>query len=171
MKSLSYAIVTVLCIGLVTGCAGSAALQSQHAGYQYQGEKYGRVVVTQSAAVANDSRKGVRLEEMALDTKIVTELKAAGAFDSASPNSVGVLINSIHIRNTFNAMVFGFMAGADNINGTVTLKKGDRDLARFDVTASYALGGAVGGINSTRLGWLSERFAEETVNIILGRKR
>jgi hypothetical protein len=66
--------------------------------------------------------------------------------------------------------MFGFMAGSDNFDGTVTLIDGNKHVKNsFDISASYALGGFAGGVNSSRLGWLSEKFAELTVNTILGK--
>ncbi len=81
--------------------------------------------------------------------------------------TVTVLIDSIYIRNAFNAIMFGAMSGADNIKGTVTISKDGAEFARFAVKASYALGGLAGGQNQTRLGWLSSKFAEETAKIIV----
>ena len=170
MKLLKIVTMTTLFAVMVSGCASTASLKSQYSGYKYYGEKYGKVEVTQSDNVAKDARKGVRLEEMSLDTKIVNQLKTAGVYDESSGNSISVVINSIHIRNAFNAVMLGVLAGADSLNGTVTLMKGDKQLACFDVKASYALGGTAGGQNQVRLGWLSDKFAEETAQMILGTK-
>ncbi len=38
------------------------------------------------------------------------------------------------------------------------------EIDRFEVGASYALGGLAGGQDSARMGWLYEKFAEETIN-------
>jgi len=170
MKSFILAMVSAVCVILVSGCASNAALRSQHTDYRYNGEKYGKVVVTLSDSVSRDARKGMRLEEMLLDRKILAQLKAEGLYDESSQDSITVLVNSIYIRNAFNAVMFGFMAGADSLKGAVTLNKGTLELATFDVNASYALGGIAGGQNQARLGWLSDKFAEQAVKMILGKK-
>lgn len=56
------------------------------------------------------------------------------------------------------------MAGSDRILGTVTARDGQgRLINRFNVNASYALGGLAGGMDQARTGWLYEKFAEETL--------
>ncbi len=162
-------IFSILFISFFSGCASNSALKAQYDDYRYSGEKYGKVIVIQSDKVSADSKKGIRIEEMDLESRIVAELKSSDLYDDTENNTVKVLINSIYIRNAFNAIMFGFMAGADNIDGTVTIFKGDMELASFDIKASYALGGLGGGQNVSRLGWLSNKFAELTTKTILGK--
>lgn len=38
-----------------------------------------------------------------------------------------------------------------------------KEIDRFEVSVSYALGGIAGGQDSARMSWLYEKFAEETV--------
>ena len=171
MKSWSFSILILLSLAILTSCATTSTLKEQHRDYVYGGEKYGKVTLSQSEQVLADARKGMRLDDMAIDKKIVVLLKAKGIYDENSPNSVNVLINSIYIRNAFNAVMFGFMSGADNIDGTVTLAKNDNTLAQFDIHPAYALGGIGGGQNEIRLGWLSDKFAEQTIEMILGEKK
>jgi hypothetical protein len=60
--------------------------------------------------------------------------------------------------------MFGFMAGADLISADVIVKSADgQELDKFEVSTSYALGGIAGGQDSARMGWLYEKFAQETV--------
>lgn len=169
MKSFIYIMLCLVCTGFISGCAGSSSLKEKHSGYSYNGEKYGKVVVTLSEKVTSDTRKETRIEQMNLEIKLIDQLKTAGLYDESSQNMVSVVIDSIYIRNAFNAIMFGAMAGADNIAGTVTLTKKDVELAIFDVTASYAFGGTAGGQNEPRLEWLSHKFAELTAETILGK--
>lgn len=170
MKSFILAVIYAVSVIFVSGCASNVALRSQHADYKYNGEKYCKVVVTQSDSITKDARKGSRIDEMLLDRKIITQLKASGLYDESCQDSIKVLVKSIYIRNSFNAIVFGFMAGADSLEGSVTLNNANAELATFDINASYALGGTGGGQDNVRLGWLSEKFAELTVKTILGNK-
>ena len=63
------------------------------------------------------------------------------------------VITDIRVRSTFNAFMWGFMAGDDHIVGDVSLI-GDKGEPRhtFKISASYALGGFA-GMNETRMGW------------------
>ncbi len=75
-----------------------------------------------------------------------------------------VVIRDMRVRSNFSAIMWGFMAGADSIQGDIVLSDAaGREIDRFEVSASYALGGIAGGQDSTRMSWLYEKFAEETV--------
>jgi len=76
-----------------------------------------------------------------------------------------VQIKDVSVRSTFTAVMFGFLAGSDSVLGDVVLKDAEgKEISRFEVSASYALGGIAGGQDDTRMGWLYEKFAEETIN-------
>jgi hypothetical protein len=92
---------------------------------------------------------------------------------SAAPNqvlpSVEILVTSIRSRSTFNAVMFGFMAGDDHIKGDVIVRSPDgAELHRFGVSASYAFGGVAGGQVDTRMGWLYEAFAKHVIEELTG---
>lgn len=75
-----------------------------------------------------------------------------------------VVVKDMRVRSNFSAIMWGFMAGADSIEGDIVLTDPTgKELDRFVVSASYALGGIAGGQDSTRMSWLYEKFAEETV--------
>lgn len=78
-----------------------------------------------------------------------------------------VVITDIRVRSNFSAIMFGFMAGNDAVKGDIVIKnpKG-QEVDRFEVSASYALGGIAGGVDSARMSWLYENFALETLNEI-----
>lgn len=72
-----------------------------------------------------------------------------------------VTIDELRVRSTFNAIMWGFMAGTDQLNGTATLTRLDgRPVGNFKVGTSYGLGGVGGGQDSARLAWLYEEFAK-----------
>ncbi|NLW80552.1 MAG: DUF4410 domain-containing protein [Desulfovibrionales bacterium] len=75
-----------------------------------------------------------------------------------------VQVKDMRIRSNFSAVMWGFMAGADSITADIVLADdAGKELDRFEVSASYALGGLAGGQDSAQMGWLYEKFAEETV--------
>lgn len=74
---------------------------------------------------------------------------------------LNVTIDELRVRSTFNAIMWGFMAGTDQLNGTATLTRLDGgQAASFKVGTSYGLGGFGGGQDSARLVWLYEEFAK-----------
>jgi len=75
-----------------------------------------------------------------------------------------IQVKDIRVRSNFSAVMWGFMAGADSVVADIILKdSAGTELDRFEVSASYALGGLGGGQDAARMGWLYEKFAEETV--------
>ncbi len=91
--------------------------------------------------------------------------------DSSLPN-INITVTDVRVRSSFSAVMFGFMAGSDRIVGDVVVSEPTgKELQRFNVSVSYALGGLAGGQNSTRMEWLYENFAKETANTLLGVKK
>ena len=65
--------------------------------------------------------------------------------------------------------MLGFLAGADSLEGTVTLLGKDGEIVnQFDIDASYAAGGFIGGQDGTRMEWLYGKFGELTAQTIKG---
>jgi hypothetical protein len=90
---------------------------------------------------------------------------------SSAPR-VEILVTDIRVRSNFTAVMFGFMAGTDSLSGDVIVKDASgRELQRFNVSTSYALGGLAGGQDDVRMSWMYEKFAEHTVNELTGRKK
>lgn len=78
-----------------------------------------------------------------------------------------VVVKDIRVRSNFSAIMFGFMAGSDSVTGDIVIKNPNgQEVDRFEVSASYALGGIAGGVDSSRMSWLYENFALETLNEI-----
>ena len=75
-----------------------------------------------------------------------------------------IQVKDVRVRSNFSAVMWGFMAGADLIKADIVIKDSEnRELDRCEISVSYALGGLAGGQDSARMGWLYEKFAEETV--------
>ncbi|MCB1800582.1 MAG: DUF4410 domain-containing protein [Gammaproteobacteria bacterium] len=80
-------------------------------------------------------------------------------------------VKDFRVRTNFSAVMWGFMAGSDSITGDVVLKDSlGGEVDRFEVSVSYALGGLAGGQDGTRMSWLYEKFAEETLKELNGKK-
>jgi len=90
-----------------------------------------------------------------------------GSTDKALPR-LDVVVTDMRVRSNFSAIMWGFMAGADSIKGDVVMTDpAGKELDRFLVSTSYALGGLAGGQDGTRMSWLYEKFAEETVRELI----
>ncbi len=88
----------------------------------------------------------------------------------ASRPSIEIQVTSVHARSNFAAVMFGFLAGDDHIQGDIIVRApGGAVVQRFNVSASYALGGLAGGQDSARFGWLYEAFAEHVVKELTGK--
>lgn len=157
----------------LAGCSSNVRLDSDiQASYQYRGEKYGKVVTTMADSVASDVDKATRFQQLGLEQAIIGRLKQDNLYDAQSGNTVNVVVNSLRVRNAASAIMFGAMAGSDNMEGSVTLKTPDgKVLNKFTIDASYALGGFGGGQNTTRLGYLSQTFGDLTAKTILNKDK
>jgi len=77
---------------------------------------------------------------------------------------IEIQVKDMRVRSNFSAVMWGFMAGSDSITGDIVLKSPEgKELDRYEVSVSYALGGVAGGQDDARMGWLYEKFAEETI--------
>jgi len=111
----------------------------------------------------------VKFNDAELVSMINRRLETAGALAEDAPYTVEVLITDVRVRSTFSAVMWGFMAGDDHISGTVELRNADKKpVHKFDVKASYALGGFAGGQDASRMGWLYEKFSELVVAELRG---
>jgi hypothetical protein len=82
-----------------------------------------------------------------------------------------VTIDQLRIRSTFNAVMWGFMAGTDQLDGTATVARLDgRPAGSFKVGTSYGLGGFAGGQDSSRVAWLYEEFAKVLTQELVARR-
>jgi hypothetical protein len=162
MKKWNLFSLVAMC-ALLTACASSVQRRPDAVEYRYGGETFSKVELIVDAAATKDPNDLVRFENQKLQSIIERNLGASGLIDPASLSLVKVVVTDIRVRSTFNAFMWGFMAGDDHLVGDVSLidHKGD-PRHTFKVSASYALGGFA-GMNETRMGWLYEEFAKLTL--------
>ncbi|EMN5128560.1 DUF4410 domain-containing protein [Burkholderia contaminans] len=174
MKSVfRHAALALVTIGFLSGCASSVTRDAGDqagaiatASMPKFGSKPVIVQVTLDHAAQEALKDNLKFSPENLKGKIESALAArkllatAGSTDAMHLN---VEVNDIRVRSSFTAVMFGFMAGNDHVNGTVTLTDADNHpVDRFKVSASYALGG-IAGIDSLRLDWLYEKFTKKTL--------
>lgn len=156
-----------LILSFLSGCAGSVKFD-ESSNYQYRGEKYSQVEVSLSKEATVDYENNKEFNKDAIQQTVYNHLNSINLINKNAQNKLIIEITEINIRSSFAAIMFGFLAGADSIEGKVNLKDArNRDLGSFDVSASYALGGTGGGQDGTRMNWLYTKFAELTTDTIL----
>jgi hypothetical protein len=158
-----------LCFALI-GCASGVQRIKESPSYSYNGEKYSKVELSINKNATKDPNDIVRFDDKKLRDMIERKLEVCGLLSEKSVNKVKIEITDVRIRSTFNAFMWGFLAGNDHIRGNVALVgENDKPLHTFHVSASYALGGFA-GFNETRMGWLFEEFSKLTLDEIAGEK-
>ena len=121
------------------------------------------------ASMANAETQ--KFDPAALRAVIQRTLDGAKLLSPDGDFKLTVTIDQLRVRGTFNAIMFGFMAGADQLNGTAKLTRlDDRPVGDFKVETTYALGGLAGGLDSTRISWLYEEFAKVLTTELVARR-
>lgn len=151
--------------------AGCAANATRHADvnelhYVSGTETVKGIAVTYSKDGQSDLEHNTTFNQAELVNRVKNVLSAQQLYTESNGNdSLEIQITAIRVRSTFNAVMWGFMAGSDNVTGEVTLRDPQGHVVNhFQVHAGYALGGFVGGLEGERMGWLYDKFAELTVS-------
>ncbi|MDN7889834.1 DUF4410 domain-containing protein [Burkholderia cepacia] len=178
MKSVfRHAALALVTIGFLSGCASSVTRDaSDPAGAAVTAStmKFGTKPVVVKVTLDNTAQEALKdnlkFDAKKLQEKIESALdarKLLAKADSTDAMHLNVEVNGIRVRSSFSAVMFGFMAGNDHVDGTVTLVDADNhQIDRFKVSASYALGGIAGGMDDTRMSWLYEKFTEQTLTTL-----
>lgn len=104
-----------------------------------------------------------------LSTVLQKTLKERDLVQPGSGQRMEVEVTDLRARSGFSAVMFGVFAGNDHVAGTVRLRDASgKVIKKFDVNASYALGGIAGGVTSTRMNWLYEAFAKQCADTLAG---
>lgn len=148
-----------------SGCASTTSrLDSQT---RISHETFKEQPITKVDVTSSDSVKGkktLKFNEDSLAQFIRLALENEGVFTPSFSKGYSLRVNveNIRIRSTFNAVMWGAMAGSDKIEGKVQLLNDlGQIIDEFKVSASYALGGIAGGQDGMRIEWLYEAFAKE----------
>lgn len=166
----------VLLIVLLTGCASGikrAEEAAKREAYFAGGGKLAREVtlaLNDTARSRLADNPGFDQERLLGTVKRLLDAKGllAKAPDASLP-SIEIVITDIRVRSNFTAVMFGFMAGSDSVAGEVIARDATgKEVQRFEVSASYALGGIAGGQDSTRMDWLYQTFANEMMKELTG---
>lgn len=157
---------TVLGVLVLAGCATGVQhyTDTPQAHIIGPNEAIRSITVTFSQSGQKDFANNSQFDQNELLANVQRVLQSKQIYaPTAGSDTLEVQITAIRVRSTFNAVMWGFMAGSDNIHGDVYLRDSSGKVVNhFSVYASYALGGFAGGIKSVRWDWLYNKFAELT---------
>jgi hypothetical protein len=162
-----------LCVAILA-LAGCSSGVRRDGGAEASAVKLGDPKVASVRIYLNDNAQklhanNVKFNPEALRSTIQRTLEARQLVVPDAKQRMEVEITNMRVRSTFASIAFGFMAGADSVTGNVLVFGGDgSQLTKFEVSASYALGGIGGGTDEARMSWLYEEFAKLTINELLG---
>lgn len=152
-----------LSIGLV-GCGGSVKRPDGEQVTAATGiSKFSGVTVSLSDQARKELVDNIKFDTELFASKVRSRLDVAKVIESSAVHTIRVTVTGVRVRGTFSAVMFGALAGADTVDGEVAILDKDKKVVRtFKVSAAYAFGGLGGGIDSVRLGYLYDKFAELT---------
>ena len=163
----TYAVALVAAFALA-GCASGVKREadaSSVAGQAVAKMPVGTVTVSLSPGAQKLAAENPKFDQEKLLYTVRRALEVNGLVQggAAAPRAE-IVITDFRVRGTFSAVMWGVMAGTDNVTGDVVVRDASgKQLRKFSVNASYGLGGFAGGQDDMRLGWLYEKFAEHTV--------
>lgn len=161
-----------------SGCASSVtrAPGSSPGGYKVSAtNQVTGVTVNLSGEAQEKLKDNLKFDQEELRKHVERALVGASLLNASKKGevpTVEILVTSIRVRSNFSAVMWGAMAGRDNIQGDIILRDAaGAVLDRFKVSASYALGGLAGGQDNARMGWMYEEFAKQAVQEMTGVKK
>ena len=162
-------LVGIILICLLGACASSVQRSDPTSNYVYSDEKFQSVEVVLSEKGKKELADNLKFDPAELQLQIARLMEEKELIHDPSENRVRVEITDIRIRGRFVAIMVGIFAGADYVNGKVSvLDSSGKSKHEFVSKASWALGGWGGGQDKSRLTWIYEKFAEVTVDEIMG---
>jgi hypothetical protein len=174
MRKFSFLVVAAM---FLAGCASGVA-RSPKGGIDTSdkpkisaNDQISNVSVSMTDGAKEKALKNPKFDKDELLKHVIRTITAKSMLNETGDKQLPALevqVKDMRIRSKFSAVMWGFMAGADSIKADIVLTDAEgRELDRFEVSTSYALGGFAGGQDSTRMTWLYEKFAEETVSELM----
>jgi predicted component of type VI protein secretion system len=161
----------------ISGCASGVRRTDSTASAQYlapTGTQAKSVSISLSPEAQKKAPDNLKFNQDKLLETVRRSLVASQLLNENSDRAtatVDIVVTDMRARSNFTAGAFGFLAGADMLKGEVTLRDlSGKELNHFEVHADYALGGLAGGLDSTRMDWLYEKFAQLTLESLKGEK-
>ncbi len=168
MKEMRTYLVAIAAAFVLAGCASGVKREGDTpmvAGQKVTPLPVGAVTVSLSPEAQKLAAENPKFDQEKLLYTVKRTLEVNGLIknDPAAPKAE-IIVTEFRVRGTFSAVMWGVMAGTDNVTGDVIVRDtSGKQLRRFTINASYGLGGFAGGQDDARLNWLYEKFAEHTV--------
>jgi hypothetical protein len=160
-----------MCVAIVTlaGCASGVKRDAGANPVKLSDPKVATVRIYLTEGAQKLHADNIKFNPEALRSTIQRSLEARQLLAAEARQRMEVEITDMRVRSTFSSIAFGFLAGADSVTGNVHVLGADgKPVSKFQVSASYALGGLGGGTDEARMSWLYEEFAKHAVNELLG---
>jgi hypothetical protein len=178
MKALRFWMALALA-GVLAGCASGVQRHDdpgRRAAYFAGGGKVAQnVTLTLSKEAQAKLSDNLKFDQERLLATVRRAMEAKGLLAKTPDGSlptIEIVVTDIRVRSSFSAVMFGFMAGSDSLAGDVVARDpSGKELQRFAVSASYALGGIAGGMDDARMNWLYETFAQHTIDELTGTRK
>lgn len=160
----------LLAVFILSGCAGTVHRENNALKSNFAADSVSEVEVGMT-----DEAQKLQTDNTQFSTKdllgyIERKLDGQNLLKSNSSYRLQVTITRFRIRSAFSAVMWGFMAGVDSVDGKVrVLDREGKQIHSFDVSASYGLGGLAGGQDGMRMNWLYGKFAELTIAELTGK--
>jgi Domain of unknown function (DUF4410) len=156
-RALSALLLATLLASCASGVRRDEDAAKRNAYFAGGGKLANEVTVSMSKNAQQQLADNIKFDQEKL-LAIVKRALSAKELLAKKPDpelpTIEIVVTDIRVRSSLSAVMFGFMAGDDHLNGEVIARdKAGRELQRFQVSASYALGGLAGGQDETRIGW------------------
>lgn len=172
LKPFCIVLVMVVVSGCASGVTRSGDTAKREAYFAGGGKVAQDVTIVLSKEAQAKIIDNLKFDQDRLLATVRRALDAKGLLSKggdASLPRIEIYITDLRVRSNFAAIMFGFMAGDDSVTGDIVARDpSGKELQRFTVSASYALGGLAGGQDDARMGWLYETFAQHTVEELTG---
>jgi len=148
-------------MSLLAGCAGTIKQDNRVQGDVSKIHGVANVTVRMSPDATKQQADNAQFSRDELGNYLRRRLESKGLVDSTATHRIDVVVTDIRVRSAVAAVMLGFLAGDDHINGVVrVMDANDQPLRSFEVKTSYALGGWGGGQDGTRMNWMYDKFSE-----------
>ena len=162
----------LVAIALLNGCASAVTVPEAHRATKPAVRALEGFTVELSPQAKEQLPANIKFDVGALNKAMDRTFAARGLVAADGDYRLKVVVTDIRVRSTFNAMMWGFMAGDDHVNGDAILsRKGDdSQVHEFQIKTSYALGGFAGGQDAARMQWMYEEFAKKVADYLVEKR-
>jgi hypothetical protein len=148
-------------LALLAGCAGTIKQDTRVQGDVSRIEGVAVVVARMSPDAVKQQADNPQFNRDELASYLRRRLESKGLVAPSANHKVDIVVTDIRVRSGVAAIMLGFLAGDDHVNGVVRVMDANgMPLRSFEVKATYSFGGLGGGQDTVRMTWLYDKFSE-----------